>query len=548
MGKQAVIYVRVSTARQAEKDLSIPDQRRQAEAYCTARGLHVVRAFSEPGASALDDKRPVFQAMIDMAMEKDRPFDVIVVHSFSRFFRDAYLFEYYRRKLEKNGVSVVSMTQEVNDDPMGDIMRKFSNLMDEYSSKENAKHVLRSMRENARRGFWNGGPPPYGYRAVTVEVRADANKKKLEINPAEAEIIRKIFDLFQNGDGSGPMGIRSVTQWLDRKGLTYRKGRRFSSGLVHAILTSTALKGEHYFNRKANRTRQHKDRKDWERVPTPIIIRPNTFEVVQKTLHSRRPSVTPPREINGPTLLTGRVKCSQGAGMTLRTGKGGRYRYYTCQKHANEGGCDCERNSIPMRTLDELVLGQLENRILVPERLKAMLGRLLLRADKGLDDSSERQKAMDKERRSIESNLDRLYTDRAEGTLQDTPTFRRKVSEYENRLDEIIRLKSQLRRRQDLPRDLLAERNLEKFASAMTTRLRGDNLAFRKAYVRQLVDRVDVMGDRIRITGSKQALLAGLASPESTGKGVVPSFVREWWAQQDSNLQPDRYERSALTN
>jgi len=81
------------------------------------------------------------------------------------------------------------------------------------------------------------------------------------------------------------------------------------------------------------------------------------------------------------------------------------------------------------------------------------------------------------------------------------------------------------------PRDLLPERNLEKFASAMTTRLRGDNPAFRKAYVRQLVDRADVMGDRIRITGSKQALLAGLANPESTGKGVVPSFVREWWAQ-----------------
>jgi len=44
--------------------------------------------------------------------------------------------------------------------------------------------------------------------------------------------------------------------------------------------------------------------------------------------------------------------------------------------------------------------------------------------------------------------------------------------------------------------------------------------------------------DKIRITGSKHALLAGLVNPENVGKGVVPSFVRKWWAHQDSNLGP----------
>jgi hypothetical protein len=39
-------------------------------------------------------------------------------------------------------------------------------LFDEYQSKENAKHVLRAMNENARQGFWNGARPPIGYRIV----------------------------------------------------------------------------------------------------------------------------------------------------------------------------------------------------------------------------------------------------------------------------------------------------------------------------------------------------------------------------------------------
>lgn len=37
-GLSVALYLRVSTGRQAEQNLSIPDQRRQAEAYCRAKG------------------------------------------------------------------------------------------------------------------------------------------------------------------------------------------------------------------------------------------------------------------------------------------------------------------------------------------------------------------------------------------------------------------------------------------------------------------------------------------------------------------------------
>jgi hypothetical protein len=36
--------------------------------------------------------------------------------------------------------------------------------------------------------------------------------------------------------------------------------------------------------------------------------------------------------------------------------------------------------------------------------------------------------------------------------------------------------------------------------------------------------------------GSKAALVSGLVPPTNGGEGGVPSFVPEWWAQQDSNL------------
>ena len=126
------VPLRASTARQAGHDVSIHDQKRQGEAYCASRGYALVETYAEPGASATNDRRPEFQRMIGAGTSKPAPFDLVVVHSFSGFFRDHLELEFYVRKLAKNGVRLVSITQEMGDDPM---------------------HVIRALKENARQGF-----------------------------------------------------------------------------------------------------------------------------------------------------------------------------------------------------------------------------------------------------------------------------------------------------------------------------------------------------------------------------------------------------------
>jgi site-specific DNA recombinase len=182
---RAALYLRVSTARQAEHDVSIPDQKRQGEAYCEARGYAVwSRPSWRPGASATNDRRPEFQRMIEAGTSKPAPFDVVVVHSFSRFFRDHFELEFYVRKLAKNGVKLVSITQEMGDDPMHVMMRQIMALFDEYQSKENAKHVMRALKENARQGFWNGSLPPIGYRVVAAETARCEDQEEAGDRPA----------------------------------------------------------------------------------------------------------------------------------------------------------------------------------------------------------------------------------------------------------------------------------------------------------------------------------------------------------------------------
>jgi Resolvase, N terminal domain len=137
MAARVACYLRVSTGKQAESDLSIPDQRRQIDGYCASRGWTMVEDYVEPGSSATDDRRPAFQAMIDAALATPPAFNVILVHSFSRFFRDQFQFERYARKLARNGVRIVSITQDMGGSPMGTMLRQIVTLFDEYQSKEN---------------------------------------------------------------------------------------------------------------------------------------------------------------------------------------------------------------------------------------------------------------------------------------------------------------------------------------------------------------------------------------------------------------------------
>ncbi|MGI6245031.1 MAG: recombinase family protein [Pseudochelatococcus sp.] len=51
--------------------------------------------------------------MMERATDDDRPYDVVVVHSYSRFFRDSFSLEMYIRRLAKADVRLVSITHKM---------------------------------------------------------------------------------------------------------------------------------------------------------------------------------------------------------------------------------------------------------------------------------------------------------------------------------------------------------------------------------------------------------------------------------------------------
>ncbi|MFN3934510.1 recombinase family protein [Parvibaculum sp.] len=539
MGQKAIVYARVSTTRQADHDLSIPDQIAHAERYCKERDIEIVGTYVDPGASARDDNRPQFQRMMDDVKSGTMRADMVLVHSFSRFFRDAYGFAVYSRMLEKNGIRLVSMTQETGEGAQADLMRQILSSFDEYQSAETAKHVTRSMIENAKRGFWNGAAAPYGYKTIVVERHGNKDKKKLDLEPQEAEIVKMIFQLYLYGDGkTGPLGIKNLVSYLNGRGVKNRNGKPFRIQHIQEALRRSAYIGTYYFNRTDSRTRKPRPREDWIEIAVPPIVEESIFHAVQAQLDARNPTMTPPRIASSRILLTGVATCeSCGALMRTRTGKNGQYWYYTCSRSADMGKTGCAGVTVPMGKLDAIVTDALCDRVLRADRLEHMLGSLLARNSGRRAAAQAKLKELKRERRELDQKLAKLTDALEKGVPLDT--VRSRIAQRQNEREQVNRAISLVNREIDSPLSVVTPEKLEAFANGFRARLREEGEpGFRKAYLRLLLDNVAVAKDRVRISGRKDVLAYQLTADKPLPPSMVPTFMDKWRARNDSNVRP----------
>lgn len=275
---KVVLYARVSTVRQAEKDLSIPDQIRQLEEYCFKGKHDVVEVYREEGASATDDDRPKFQEMVWDIESKRVDVDAILVLTTSRFFRDAIQSGIWKRRLKRAGVRVIAISQDIGDSstPTANLLETIFAAIDQHESEMIGYHTARGMKENARKGFFNGSKPPYGY-AVGKEVDSRGNKKgKLVINPEEAKVVRRIFDLHVTDN----IGAVEIAKTLNQSGGSRRNGTRWNRNEVLRILENPVYIGEYYFNQFDSKLKVQRPESEWILIEVEPIIEKAVFEAV----------------------------------------------------------------------------------------------------------------------------------------------------------------------------------------------------------------------------------------------------------------------------
>ena len=239
-----MIYVRVSTEKQAEKGVAINTQIDMCKAKIQALGLicdenHDI--YRDEGLTGTEmSKRVGLLAMLNRC-KQDKGVKVIVTYELSRLSRSQYDSAYIRSELRKKSISIVSATEHITDDPMGDAMAGMLSVVNQLSSAQTAQRVSDNMMNKAVRGDWPG-KAPFGYvnkqeKATTGRVRA-----WIEIDPEAAPWVTKAFEYYATGSYS----LDDLASRLTDEGFPVYKlrGKKLSKGFLAKLFTNTFFIGE----------------------------------------------------------------------------------------------------------------------------------------------------------------------------------------------------------------------------------------------------------------------------------------------------------------
>ena len=530
---KAYLYLRLSVDEEGGKALSIEAQRYTARQYAERNSIEIVFEYVDAGVSGTLSKRPQFDRMIADAVGPERPVDIILIYRQSRFARNTRLFLNTLHQLGEHGIEMVSVTENFGEGRTKRVGQTLVALMDEQRAIDDAIQTRKSRRANARNGFWNGGPVPFGYETYAAKSDGKKQRMKLRIVPAEADIVRQIFDWAGQGQGG-----RWICKTLNDQGTTLR-GAKFSNGNLAGILARRHYTGV-YFDRTAD-DEGNVEREDWIEVPCSQIIPREQFERVAALRASRAPTQMAPHEAAGTTLLTGIAKCAMpgcAAGMTIGSGtsrSGTKYYYYRCNERTNVGQrCKCP--NIRREKLDQAVLQTIEKRILGPGRLKQLLEDVIELSDGKREKLQQELTQAIAERTRRRTAIDRLLVLIEEGMMKASDP------EFANRLSDNRTAVATLTERIEVLESQLAQGSrritpevLEKFSRQLREKLHDDDPTVRKAYLRMLVDRVEVSNDQILISGSKAVFERGIARGAPRLEGAVPIFDQKWCRLGDSN-------------
>ena len=201
--------------------------------YGDAAAEHVV-VFEDEGFSGGNLNRPDFKKMMTAA--KDRKFKAIVVYRLDRISRNISDFSSLIEELGRLGIDFVSIRESFDtSSPMGRAMMYIASVFSQLERETIAERIRDNMHELAKTGRWLGGTTPTGYASESVKsITVDGKTKKackLKLLPDEAEIIYKIFDLYEQYDS-----LTMTETELLRQGVKTKTGRSFTRFSIKSIL------------------------------------------------------------------------------------------------------------------------------------------------------------------------------------------------------------------------------------------------------------------------------------------------------------------------
>ena len=346
---KAVIYARYSSDNQREE--SIEGQLRECKEYAEKNGITILRSYIDRALSAKTDNRPEFQKMVQDSAKG--LFDTVLVWKLDRFARNRYDSAHYKAQLRKNGVKVVSATENISDGPEGIILESMLEGMAEYYSAELAQKINRGLRENALKGKNNGGRIPLGYQL--------GEERHLKIDPLTAPIVREIYQRYAQGEPAS-----SIIDSPNERHILTRMNKPFRQSSLHALLRNRKYIGEY----------RYRDIVLPDAIPA--IIPHELFERVQMRVEKNRqaPAMAKAEE---EYLLTTKLFCGHcGRMMAGESGTGRNgviHRYYKCGGAKRKLGC--HKKAVKKDWIERIAVQYTVQRVLQDELIAQIADKLV---------------------------------------------------------------------------------------------------------------------------------------------------------------------------
>lgn len=226
-GNRAVIYIRVSTAKQVESGLGLGDQREHLEAYCKLRGFEVVEVVVDDGESAGKPlaKRPGGRKVLELVRSKR--VDVVVVKKLDRAFRNAkdclgVVDDWTRADV---GLHITDMGGQ-SVDTQSAMGRMFLTMAAGFAEMERGLTMERTtaaLAHKARSGNMRlGADAPYGWRYEGNDL-------------VEVESEQRVIELVKGKRVEG-MTFRGLCAMLTARGHRNRSGGEFAPVQIERML------------------------------------------------------------------------------------------------------------------------------------------------------------------------------------------------------------------------------------------------------------------------------------------------------------------------
>lgn len=239
-----VIYTRVSSKEQADKNLSLETQRKTIQDCIDRTGRNALCYFGGTYESAKTDGRKEFQRMIDFIKKNKGKVNEIMVYALDRFSRTGGAAIKLATDLrEKYGVIINAVTQPVDtSNPSGVLSQGMHLLFSEFDNKLRSQRVVAGLKAKFEKGIWAVNAPQ-GYDSVIIN-----GERKLVVNE-EGKIIAKAFQW--KIDGLKNIEILDRLRSLGLKKMNKMQVQRilcnpFYCGMIaHGMLNGRVIEGQH---------------------------------------------------------------------------------------------------------------------------------------------------------------------------------------------------------------------------------------------------------------------------------------------------------------